>query len=302
MNGRFRLNTTKLALTWPRCDADLQSVMDQLKAKLPDHLYVLVCREAHKDGGLHVHGAVLLSKRQDIKDPNFLDICHDYRQHHGNYQAGRSFDRWVMYVRKHGNTLEEGTYVTADDRKTMERKEKNQILASKRVHEAVDDGIISFMHADNFRKAKLAYAQSKRIENSNYNKDRQCVWIYGPPGCGKSAWVRQEYGHDLYYKTPDKWWDSYEGQRNVILEDLDITKSKELVMLLKLWSDMYNFSGECKGGRMFMDYTGFYVTSNFLPEELWKDDMLSKAISRRFKFFTTCIEDSEEFSVSLIPI
>ena len=103
-------------------------------------------------------------------------------------------------------------------------------------------------------------------------------WIYGPPGTGKSHSVRQL--GDLYIKAQNKWFDGYDGQMNILLDDLD---TGVLGHYLKIWSDRWSCSGETKGGTICLRHHRFIVTSNYEPEHFWPDDvMLCEAINRRF--------------------
>lgn len=103
-------------------------------------------------------------------------------------------------------------------------------------------------------------------------------WVYGPPGVGKSFWVRQQWGSDLYIKAQNKWWDGYKGQKFVLLDDFDC---KALGHYLKIWTDAYAFTAETKGGTIQIRPDVFIITSNYKPEEIFDDPILAEAVSRR---------------------
>lgn len=105
------------------------------------------------------------------------------------------------------------------------------------------------------------------------------IWIYGPPGTGKSHYARQHYGNSLYLKAQNKWWDGYQGERNVLLDDFDC---KVLGHYIKIWADKYCFMAEAKGSSMQIRPHNFIVTSNYKIEELFDCPILIEAIKRRF--------------------
>lgn len=106
-------------------------------------------------------------------------------------------------------------------------------------------------------------------------------WIHGPTGVGKSRGIRDLHGESLFVKDPNKWWDGYQGEETILIEDLE-PEHKFLGWFLKIWADHYPFKAQVKGGYVSLRPKRIIVTSNFTPEEIFENAKILEPIRRRF--------------------
>lgn len=106
------------------------------------------------------------------------------------------------------------------------------------------------------------------------------VWVVGPTGCGKSRSARDS-NPGAYVKDPcTRWWDGYDGEECVIIDDFDKYQVKQGGDM-KRWLDRYVFQAEFKGGMQLIRPKKVVVTSQYMPFEIWDDPKTVEAILRR---------------------
>lgn len=106
-------------------------------------------------------------------------------------------------------------------------------------------------------------------------------WWWGAPGSGKTYKAFTEYP-GLYIKPLSKWWDGYNDQEVVLIDDWSPDHAM-LVNHLKHWADRYPFAAEIKGSMMQIRPKKIIITSNYPIEACFEREEDQAALRRRFK-------------------
>lgn len=113
-------------------------------------------------------------------------------------------------------------------------------------------------------------------------KDVKCFWIYGETGVGKSHCVENTFP-DCYKKCMDdlKWFDSYQEEEVIYLEDIDVFQIR-WGGLLKRLADKWPMQASIKGSMRYIRPGIVIVTSNYRIEDIWSDPRTVDPLLRRF--------------------
>nr|WAE42421.1 MAG: replication associated protein [Cressdnaviricota sp.] len=284
---RFQLQGKNFFLTYPQCDLSKEDAAKELGHKLALD-YLIIAQEQHKDGTPHLHALITAKEKAKISNQKFFDIA----GFHGNYQTARNTDDVREYVKKADmEPLEIGAYASNKQTEVQKRASDNKKILTTSLPELVNNGDISIYSYKLLRESKMLYTLDS-IDVPEY-MPKECLWIVGKTGIGKSRWVRTNFPGQFYEKSQNKWWDGYTGQKIVLLDDFDL-KGECMGHNLKIWADCYSFTAEIKGGTIRPMITHFIITSQYLPRDIFcqgKDETkwdseLKEAIERRFKVVT----------------
>lgn len=243
--------------------------------------YVGYCEEiAPTTGTKHLQGFVAFTNPRTIQQArNILNGCHV------EVMLG-SIAQNETYCSKSGELIHLGVPPITND-----NKGRSEQLRWQRAKDFAKAGQLDTIDADIFIRC---YSTLRRIRTDYAVKpdpiDVQCYWIYGPTGTGKSHCVETTFP-DCYKKNMDdpKWFDGYQGEETVYLEDIDKYQVKWGGPLKRL-ADRWPVLVSLKGSMQYIRPKRIIVTSNYNLDEIWSDVSTLDPLLRRF---TVILKESQ---------
>lgn len=104
------------------------------------------------------------------------------------------------------------------------------------------------------------------------------LWLWGRTGVGKTRFAHDQFAEgQVYIKDSTIWWDGYEQQECILIDDF--ANKFEFDYLLRLL-DRYAFRGQIKGGYVQINSPFIIVTSEFPPQTYWRGTALEQVVRR----------------------
>lgn len=248
-----------------------QSDVDELRPQGPVR-YIVFGREVgsekqtrHLQGYFYMKGKYTLAASRKMY--RALERAH-LEPRLGSHSEARN------YCTKEGDYVELGN-PPKENSKVRGSKLDSNLLMSSSLGDLLETGVISPYSIPTLYKAKNILLN----DCEPITRKGVCgYWIYGPPGVGKSH-IAHNLFPNAFIKQQNKWFDGYEGEETILLDDLD---TSVLGHHLKIWTDKWPCRGEIKGGTVPLRHKRFIITSNYLPSQIWNEDpVLAEAIERR---------------------
>jgi len=238
-----------------------------------EYKYIFYGKEiAPTTGTPHLQGYLCLKVQQSESS-----IRKKLKGAHVEIMKGK-LDQNEVYCSKSGDTTELGTKpITskAKGEKEIERYKRAREYAKTGEFDKIDADIY-IRHLGNLKKIRA----ESQIAPPALSGELVNEWLWGPPGSGKTSQAFSE-NPTAYLKGLNKWWDGYDGQDVVIIDDMD-PFHKSLAQEFKVWAHHYPFPAETKGGSICIRPKKIVVTSNYRIDEVWEDETTREAMHRRF--------------------
>lgn len=246
--------------------ADIENV------KNLEAVYVVCGSEVGEQGTPHLQGFVYFSTMKSLKQVSKLLPRAHLEEAKGSIDANRE------YCIKEGDFFEIGTPPLNQKRKGEVETER-WADAKRKASEGDLDNIPDDIYIRYYRTLKeIKKDHMPKVEDAD---DTTGIWYWGDAGAGKSRKAREEFPN-AYFKMCNKWWDGYQQEPHVIIDDVD-PNHKVLGHHLKIWGDRYAFLAETKGGAIMIRPAKIIVTSQYPIAGIFPDAETQQAIHRRYK-------------------
>ena len=242
-------------------------------AENPGFVYVFYGREvAPTTGTKHLQGFVVTKDK--VRPTGVAKLI---PRAHVELMKGK-FVQNATYCGKSNDTYERGERPRDSNKNLTDWKMISTLAKAGKLEQILDENPAVYIRCDRaLKRIHLDYGPRPEPldELDNY-------WYVGPPGTGKTRTAYEKYP-GCYIKNTNKWWDGYNGEAVVLIDELEKTDI-HMGHFLKIWCQNILFQGESKGGAGFYRFKTLVVTSNYTIEDIFgSDQILCDAISRRFK-------------------
>jgi hypothetical protein len=309
----FKFHSASAFLTYPRCPAPKDSLMDFLKSK--GAVKAIVAQEEHKekvveeyenDTGtdLHLHCYVAFKKKIKTSFSGYFNLEYDGQTYHPNIQSPKDVTAVVSYV------IKDGDYITLDfDIPSFfaNKKNKKKYLGTElmnhpenwgKIVKANPEMVFSFTTIKRNLDAYTSFITAAEKEQNNHlMRYSECqkkhhYWICGPSNSGKSYFwnqIMKGYEYDFYQIPSNNDYCQYAGQQFLYYDEF---KGQITIQQLNLWC-----GGGCKvnvkcSSTEISKFTQVYICSNYSISQCY-DKADIAIINTWYNRFITVVMDPE---------
>lgn len=205
----------------------------------------------------HIQGFIQLKKRKTCY--SFMnDFSFQFYVIPSKASAISNYD----YCTKDKNYYEKGTLIK-QGRRTDLKNIREDFMETNSIKETLE------------RNPNHSYVQLRYLENiaKYYSKTRDndflVEWFYGPTGSGKTRAAKARFENKNYFMQTQtgflKWWDGYDGQEYIIIDELR-PSSCSYSYLLGLLNKFNKFTVETKGSTREILTKHIIITSSYKPD------------------------------------
>lgn len=135
---------------------------------------------------------------------------------------------------------------------------------------------IALQNPDIYVKYHKGLHALKYVIEEDRKEPPKVFWRWGKSGTGKTRFCVEKHPSH-YIKDGTMWWDGYEQQEAIIIDDFDgCWPYRDLLRLL----DRYKYQGQVKGGYVRINSPFIYITCEHPPSHYWNGNELAQVLRR----------------------
>jgi len=213
--------------------------------------------KAPETGTLHIQGYVHFEKKRTLRQVRSLLPTAHWERAKGTAEQNRKYcskeDTRVIGPFESGSIPNPG-------KRTDLHKCVEDIKTGKSLHDLDGVCVVKFF------KGLVNYQQ---LFVPDRTEMPTVYWFWGKTATGKSEAARDIGLGEQYWKPPGKWWDGYQNEPVVVIDDLR-AEDYPFQFLLRLF-DRYPLRLEFKGGYVKFNSKTIIVTAPCRPEYMFQD-------------------------------
>lgn len=237
--------------------------------------YLVFQKEQGLQGTPHFQGYLELSSRKTISQVrNLLGGRAHVERRKGTPEEART------YCMKDDGRLdgpwEFGVFVATTGSTNLTGRRTDLITIKERITRGASEREIADEFFGVWCQYHGAFRRFRTLVTSNRQWKTNVTVIVGPPGTGKSRYAMDNYP-EAYWKQRSQWWDNYEGQDSVVLDDFYGWLPYDVLLRI---CDRYPLLVETKGSQANFCAKYLLITSNATPAQ-WYKNVVIEAFVRR---------------------
>lgn len=260
---------------WCFTDFDIDKYDEDFTANL-SHIssYLVLGKEqCPQTQRMHIQGYIRFANARSFQAMTKLLVGAHLEPARGSPESNRE------YCLKESCVVESGTFPRQGHRSDLE----GIFLFGKELKSfdsLVDEfGPLAFKW-DNYYWKVFSYFKAK---NTIFTQKYVLV-LWGETGTGKTRYVYENYGNDLYTSFDYKWFDGYKGQNTVLFDEF-MGSDKLCAWFLRL-TDGYPISVQVKGGSVPFFPKNIIFTTNLDPNKDWFVEAIPRVKEAIFRRIT----------------